>query len=786
MKKNKNKEKFAVIQIAILLVATFAFAWIIGGGIGIVGAADEPVAGGDGTALCGAGGTCVNTATSFCAEQIPGNCATPGEICCKPGEPPELVKPEDVPKEEDTPLLDTAEKVGGGLTALETVKKLGLDKEGGKSKTKINDFFKFFKTADTLAGQIVSNALWAAVAATIITQLAKKYASERNAGDLKTVAWVGAGVGVGITTIWAVVVAESAAGPPGWIAAAVTVVAAGIYMLVGYQVYSREIFTFYPKLWQPPVGGDSCNLCNEIILPNGESGCSEYICHSYGQACDWINDESDYERCIEINIGDKESPIITPLKEAYDNPVFPSEDYDYINDSGVGAKIIYNGEGGTCVPPFSGLKIAVATNEEAYCKISLEGNPVGNDEEIFENMMDLAEGNVNTKEHTLELPTVITASSSSLENAGYILRNGGNFEFYIRCRDVRGNINEVDYIMSFCVQQGPDTTPPKIIGTSPEQGSYIKNGELNISNFRVDTNEPADCRWDFERKSYSAMNYEFERCSQNINDPVRGLYGLGCTGVLEGFVSSRVNTYYISCIDQPELKGTENENKRNDMSAYEMTLIGTSPLSIQNIKINGGPNGTTVRDSAERINVKLDVETFAGAEEGKARCKYSDDVEEPNINLRSYSLFSNNGNRDYIYKNVHNLYLLNGTYNYSILCEDVAGNADEETISFSVESDGQEPGIIRYFKSSSLGGNYLQIITNEPSTCVYSNFGCEYYFDDGTSLISESGDYGQVHYAEWNINQDYYIKCQDEFGNRPGPEDCSATIRPFEIPELRN
>jgi hypothetical protein len=129
---------------------------------------------------------------------------------------------------------------------------------------------------------------------------------------------------------------------------------------------------------------------------------------------------------------------------------------------------------------------------------------------------------------------------------------------------------------------------------------------------------------------------------------------------------------------------------------------------------------------------------------------------------------------------------LNGTYTYSILCEDVAGNADEETISFSVESDGQEPGIIRYFKSSSLGGNYLQIITNEPSTCVYSNFGCEYYFDDGTSLISESGDYGQVHYAEWNINQDYYIKCQDEFGNRPGPEDCSATIRPFEIPELRN
>jgi hypothetical protein len=39
-----------------------------------------------------------------------------------------------------------------------------------------------------------------------------------------------------------------------------------------------------------------------------------------------------------------------------------------------------------------------------------------------------------------------------------------------------------------------------------------------------------------------------------------------------------------------------------------------------------------------------------------------------------------------------------------------------------------------------------------------------------------------THYAEWKTGQPYYIKCQDKYGNQPLPDECSMTIRPYELP----
>jgi hypothetical protein len=41
------------------------------------------------------------------------------------------------------------------------------------------------------------------------------------------------------------------------------------------------------------------------------------------------------------------------------------------------------------------------------------------------------------------------------------------------------------------------------------------------------------------------------------------------------------------------------------------------------------------------------------------------------------------------------------------------------------------------------------------------------------------------YYSEWNINQDFYIKCEDEYGNQPLPNQCSIIARPFEIFEVQ-
>lgn len=839
-RKNKigyGKTTIAITQILILVIATIAFSWMIGGEVEEVSAlvSDETpclTTHCNGNLIYGskrnAEGICVEdnspsgykkscpdgcafgicklsgsseeettTCTGECMNQNlckgtqeASGCTVPGEVCCKDGAVDD--------KTNDNRILEIGEDVAvaGGTELVKKEFTKVISKITGVTTaaqtTAFNTAFAeaYAATGDTLYasemaanaanavkpigkiasflkgpwGQLLKNAAWAAAAYLVINYFAKKYASQRNAGDISIATGIGAIIGV--------LTVEIIGGPIGWVAAVITIAAAGIYMLVGYQIYSREIFTFRTGLWQPPEGGADCNKCNSLRVA-GQNGCSEYICHSYGAACDWINNETKYETCVEVNIGDVAAPIITPAKEIYGENVFLNNNYDYTASS-AGAKIIYNGEGGAtgkCVPAFTPVKLAFKTNENANCRIGITPAVGTTDDEKFKTMKDMAEGSAHSKNHTLQLPSMVTASTSSLENAGYELTNNGNYKFYIRCEDVRGNINKMDYVMSFCVQQGPDTNPPKITGTNPAQNAFEPYGIDKIENFQVYTNEPADCKWDFQSKDYNFMNYNFSKCSQSIDDKIRG-FDFGCQGNLTGFKNGVENKYYISCMDQPELKGTIKENKRNAGAPYELILKGTGKLLIENVKINGKANGTTIKDSRENVNVKIEVMTFGGAEEGKARCKYSEDK-------IAYSLFDNNNNRNYITPNTQNLYMENGTYKYFLQCFDIAGNIAETMINFGVEVDKSPPIVVRVYKED----DYLKLITDELGKCVYfPNGGCTYLFDEGTLMTSlEEKEY----YAEWNIKNDLYIKCKDEYGNMPGPDECSIIARPFEIFELQ-
>ena len=72
----------------------------------------------------------------------------------------------------------------------------------------------------------------------------------------------------------------------------------------------------------------------------------------------------------------------------------------------------------------------------------------------------------------------------------------------------------------------------------------------------------------------------------------------------------------------------------------------------------------------------------------------------------------------------------------------------------------------------------LKIITNEEAACVYDNKDCLYEFEDGLEMTTSDD---KVHSIEWDSNKNFYIKCQDEFGNKPFPNQCSIRVRPFEI-----
>jgi hypothetical protein len=70
-------------------------------------------------------------------------------------------------------------------------------------------------------------------------------------------------------------------------------------------------------------------------------------------------------------------------------------------------------------------------------------------------------------------------------------------------------------------------------------------------------------------------------------------------------------------------------------------------------------------------------------------------------------------------------------------------------------------------------------MTNEEAACVYSNDDCLYDFDSGIGMTTSDD---KVHSIAWDSNKNFYIKCQDEFGNEPPePQSCSITVRPFEI-----
>jgi len=105
---------------------------------------------------------------------------------------------------------------------------------------------------------------------------------------------------------------------------------------------------------------------------------------------------------------------------------------------------------------------------------------------------------------------------------------------------------------------------------------------------------------------------------------------------------------------------------------------------------------------------------------------------------------------------------------------DFAGNSDTREISFTIETDTVPPVVVRIFRD----GLNLKIITSEEATCVYDNKDCLYDFDDGIGMTTSDD---KVHSTAWDSNKNFYIKCQDEFGNQPAPQSCSITVRPFEI-----
>jgi len=511
-----------------------------------------------------------------------------------------------------------------------------------------------------------------------------------------------------------------------------------------YKKQSQEIVSFSCKPWQAPVGSTGGNDCEKCNL---QEGCSEYRCKSLGQACQLLNVGTKQEKCAWVNPKDTSSPIITTWEDAL------TKGYKYEPDNTIrpparGVKILKTNGG--CVEAFTSLEFGITTNEPAQCKIDYNHTLKFDEMAFF-----FGESNLFLYNHSQKMslpgPSAVNAAAPEIQD-------DGTYTLYARCQDANGNANVDEFAIRFCVDKGPDTTPPKIEGTSIGNEMPVKFNQSSVD-LEVYVNEPSDCKWSREDRSYDNME-NLMSCNKNVWEMNNNLV-YTCKTTLTGIKDRQDNKFYFRCKDQP----LANEPERNVMQqSYPFTLAGTETLNIIDIKPNG-----TIYGSTEVVSVWLEAETANGYKNGEAICYYSDTQNEAD-----YVEFRETGTS--LHK--QRLDLTEGNYKYYVKCVDLGGNRDDNNTEFKVEVDNSAPAVARVYRENEL----LKVVTTEESECRYDIKSCNFKFEDGIDMPYANQT---SHVAEWKTENTYYIRCSDKYGNIPLSNQCSIIVRPYDVVEQK-
>lgn len=513
-------------------------------------------------------------------------------------------------------------------------------------------------------------------------------------------------------------------------------VATAIFIFT-YKKVSTEITEFMCLPWQAPIGGGDCELCNEF------EECSEYTCKSLGQACAIINKGTSEQKCVWQNPHDVNSPIIE-FKEVNKDHVFKPDRSVRPPARGVTIKPKDN----ECIKAFFPLEFKFVTDEPAQCKIDY------NLTKGYEEMAFYVSGNSlldynHTEKLSLPGPDALNAANPEL-------KNDGKYNLFIRCRDANGNFNQDPYSVSFCVEKGPDTTPPIIVNVNIPSGNPVQYNKTSF-NLEVYINEPSECKWSREDRNYDNME-ESMSCDTQVWQ-MNNLNTYTCRAVLTGIQDRKENKYYFRCKDKPGFaEGDRNVNTQS----YVYTLIGTQPLNILEVSPN-----LTIKGSTEVVPVFLKIKTDNGYQNGESLCYYYNDNENKQpLREEDYVLFHETKSNEHVQRQD----LVARNYTYYFKCVDLGGNAEYKSTKFKVETDRASPKVVRVYREVD-----LKVITDEDSQCTYSNENCNFEIESGIEMTSFDNF---IHTAEWVLNKNYYIRCKDIYDNQPFPNVCSIIVRP--------
>ncbi len=531
---------------------------------------------------------------------------------------------------------------------------------------------------------------------------------------------------------------NAVSGPAGWIASAII---AAIVFGITYKATKYEMVTFTCTPWLAPFGGSDCTKCGNDGFP-----CTEYRCKSLGQGCELLYPGTADAACVWNNSRDVTPPVINAW------PDILTDGYKYIpanvsSPPDRGVRIVNEKSDDGCITPWERLTIGITVNKSSICKYSDQNS------DSYDNMENRYwSGGISKYNHSMSF-SLPSQDYAGEQNA--TLGNNGEFTLYTRCKSINGVSSPGNFVFRYCVGKS-DFTDPKIISTSINNNSYVGFGQAS-TNLDIYINKESECKWSRIDQDYENMENKMDCSAQSSQ--VNGQIVFPCSTTLTGLNDYPAqNDYYFRCKD-PLQNGSVGVNK----ASYLFRLLGSRTLSITSF----GPNGT-ISDSTTPIAVTLDAKTFAGAEEGAATCKFSQSENS------GFTVFKTTGSNEHTQR----LDLAPGDYTFYARCIDLGGNIAENSTSFTVIADTQAPIIVRAFHE----GSSLNIITNEKANCVYNDkpsLGCTYLFETGKTMTSTDNI---KHQTDWNPDKTFYIKCADEFGNKPSPENtCSMIVSPFSI-----
>lgn len=504
-----------------------------------------------------------------------------------------------------------------------------------------------------------------------------------------------------------------------------------------YIKHERKTCDFWFKIefecepWIAPEGDNDCEKCGEDDLP-----CSEYRCKSLGEGCEYSEPEgADKGYCTKSS--DHAPPSIS-LKNM--NPSSP-------------------------IPPYTPVTITIGTDEASMCKFD-----INEDHGKYSEMeYNFGSGFATTHTIKLNLPGQIAGiNDEDLANYPLITRDG-KYTLNVRCIDPAGN-GEVSSPLKilFEVMQYPDTDAPILSNFVPASGSSIKfNTTSKTISFKL--NEPAECRWSFEDKSFSQSENNLSCDTSVSNDP---LEEYGCSGTLTNVTLnlSEQTRFYIKCKDQPWFENDTiyrhnvaySRNEHDSLTDYEYVLKPSAEFLITELSPIG-----SIKRPGSNVSVQLFAATYGGASNGRSTCYWRQSNETWPEGSFYTKFFSTNSNM-----HSHILTPPIGTNYIQIKCNDSAENEAKMNATFDLAIDAESPTILRLYEKLS----QLRIKTDEESLCYISfnkTLGCSFNFENATLMSGTEKE----HTASWLDDATYFIRCRDY--NENENSGCGKIIRAY-------